>query len=54
VLDDLQALVDLASQLGAGQVVADERGPNGPAELLERLVGRVLGAAARETPQDLF
>jgi len=54
VLDDLQAVMDLAAQLGAGEVVADERGPDGAAELLERLVGGVLGAAAGEAAQDLF
>jgi hypothetical protein len=48
VLDDLQAVVDFAAQLGAGEVVADERGSDGAAELFECLVGRVVGAAAGE------
>jgi hypothetical protein len=43
VLDDLQAVVDLAAQLGACEVVADERAPYGSAELFEGLVGGVLG-----------
>ncbi len=54
VLDDLEAVVDLAPQRGVGEVVADERGADGAAEFLERLVGGVLGAAAGEAPQHLF
>ncbi len=54
MLDNLQAVVDLAAQLGLGKVVADERGPHGAAEFFERLVGRVLGAAAGEAAKDLF
>jgi len=54
VLDDLEAVVDLASEVGVGEVVADERGADGAAELFERLVGGVLGAAAGEAPQHLL
>jgi len=51
---DLQALVDLATQIRAGEVVADKRRAHGAAELLQRLVGGVLGSAASEAPQDLL
>ena len=54
VLHDLQALVDLAAQLGLGEVVAEEDRPDRPAEFLERRVGGVLGAAAGEPAQDLL
>ena len=54
VLDNLEAVVDLASEVGVGEVVADERGADGAAELFERLVGGVLGAAAGEAPQHLL
>jgi hypothetical protein len=52
VLDDLEAAVDLAAQLGVGQVVAGEDRAHGSAKLLEGLVGGVLGAATGEAPQD--
>jgi hypothetical protein len=54
VLDDLEAFVDLESQLGLGEVVGDEDGPHGAAELLERLVGGVLRPAAGEASEHLF
>lgn len=48
LLDDLQALVDLAAEVRVGEVVTDERGPHGSAEFFQRLVGRVFRPAARE------
>ncbi len=47
VLHDLQAAVDLAAQVGAGEVVAGEDRAQRAAELFEGGVGGVLGSAAR-------
>ncbi len=46
--------MDLAAQVGAGEVVAGEDGAYGAAEFFEGGVGGVLGAAASEAAQDLF
>lgn len=46
--------MDLLTQLDVGEVVADERRAHGPAQLLDRLVGGVLGVAAGEAAQDLL
>ena len=46
--------MDLPAQLGVGEVVADEDGAHRPAELFDRPVGGVLGAAAGEAAQDLL
>jgi hypothetical protein len=45
VLDDLEAFVDLESELGLSEVVGDEDRADGAAELFEGLVGG--GAWAR-------
>jgi hypothetical protein len=45
--------VDLAAELLVGEVVADEDGPDHPAEFLDGLVGGLLGAAAGEAAQHL-
>lgn len=54
VLHDLQPAVHLAAQRGIGEMVAGEDRAHGPAELLERLVGGVLGPTAGEPAQDLL
>lgn len=54
VLDDLEPFVDLPAQSRVGEVVADEDGPDRPADFFEGGVGGVLGAAAGEAAQDLF
>ncbi len=46
----LQALVDLAAQLGTGAVLADEDRADHAAHLLQGLIGGVLGAAAAIEP----
>ena len=52
VLHHLQPAVDLAPQLGCGEVVAGEDCSYGAAQLLQRLVGRVFRSAAGEPAQD--
>jgi len=49
-----RAFVDLAPQLGLGEVVSDEDRADGAAELFERLIGGVLRAAAGEPPEHLL
>ena len=54
VLHHLQPAMDLAAQLGIGEVVAGEDRAHGPAKLFKRGVGGVLGAAAGEPAQHLL
>jgi hypothetical protein len=51
VLHDLEAAVDLATQAGAGEVVAGKDRTNRVPQFFEGLVGGVLGAAAGEAPE---
>jgi hypothetical protein len=48
VLHHLEAAVHLLAQLGGGEVVAEEDGAHGPAQLLQGGVGGVLGVAPGE------
>ncbi|GED90670.1 hypothetical protein TNCT6_77550 [Streptomyces sp. 6-11-2] len=54
VLHDLEAVVDLAAQVGIGEVVADERCTYRAAQFLDRPVRRMFGAATGEAAQDLL
>ena len=54
LLDDLEALVDLLAQCRVAQVVGQEYGPAGSAELHQGGVDRVLWAGPSETPEYLF
>lgn len=46
VLHDLEPVVDLAPQVGVGEVVADESRTHCPPEFLNRAISGVLGPAA--------
>ena len=54
VLDDVEAFVDLSSEVEAGEVVAEKVGAAGFTEFAERPVGRVADVGASETAKDLF
>ncbi|GAA3307929.1 hypothetical protein GCM10020219_007760 [Nonomuraea dietziae] len=54
VLHHIQTLVDLPPEFLIHQILTDEDRPDDAAELLDRLVGGVLGAAAGEAAQHLM
>jgi hypothetical protein len=54
LLDDLEPFVDLAAQVGVGEVVGDERRTDRAAEFFDRGQGWVLGAFGGGATQDLL
>ena len=52
VLDDIESLLNLTSQLSKPEIAAQEDRPTGLAQLDKRLIGGVLEIIAREASQD--